>query len=314
MQLYKSRDFGAYFSDTFSFLKKFGRHFYKNFLVVNGVFILLLMVLTYFFFKFYTEFIRATLNNPNDSTFIDSYLNDNGLAFGLLGLAFLLVAIFMGVITYSFTPIYIGLVERNSGSNFDTSEIIKAIRANFGRIVVFCLISIALFIPLLAVLFIVIVILAFTFIGIVLMPLPIAFIMLLYHTTFMEYLNSNKGFFESMGYAYNLIKTRFWASVGCVLLFYIMLQVLQTIVTMVPYIAGMASIFTNPQSFEANPQESLTTMFTVMTVVFVLSFLLSLLGNCILQMNQAIIYYSLKEEAENIGSKSIIDEIGAAQE
>lgn len=314
MQLYKSRDFGAYFSDTFSFLKKFGGHFYKNYLVINGVFILVLMVLAYFFFKFYMEFIGATLNNPNGSTFIDSYLNDNGAAFAIIGVVFLFVAIFMGLITFSFTPIYFGLVERSNGPNFGTSEIVQALRANFGRIVVFWLISIALFIPLFAVLFIVIMILAFTFIGIVLVPLPIAFIMLLYHSTFMEYLNSNKGFFESMGYAYNLIKTRFWASVGCVLLFYIMLQVLQTIVTMVPYIAGMASIFTNPQSFEANPQESLTTMFTVLTIVFVLTFLLSLLGNCILQMNQAIIYYSLKEETENIGSKSIIDEIGAAQE
>ena len=34
MQLFKTRDFGLLFSDTFTFLKEYGSHYIKNYLLV----------------------------------------------------------------------------------------------------------------------------------------------------------------------------------------------------------------------------------------------------------------------------------------
>jgi len=49
MQLYKSRDFSAFFQDTFAFLKQNGKHYFKHYFIVNGIFLMILMVLGYFF-------------------------------------------------------------------------------------------------------------------------------------------------------------------------------------------------------------------------------------------------------------------------
>ena len=45
MQLYKSRGFGEYFQDTFAFLKQNGKHLFKHFFIINGIFLLILMVI-----------------------------------------------------------------------------------------------------------------------------------------------------------------------------------------------------------------------------------------------------------------------------
>ena len=69
MQLYKSRDFSAFFQDTFTFLKQNGKHYFKHFFIVNGIFLLILMVIGYFLTKFYSEFLFGGVLQGGNSKF-----------------------------------------------------------------------------------------------------------------------------------------------------------------------------------------------------------------------------------------------------
>lgn len=51
----------------------------------------------------------------------------------------------------------------------------------------------------------------------------------------------------------------------------------------------------------------------LMIIIFVLSYLVGLVINLIVQVNQGIVFYSLKEDIENINTKSDIDLIGSGE-
>ena len=125
MQLYKSRGFSEYFGDTFSFLKTNGSHFFKHYFIITGVFLLILLVFGYFVTQFYTEFLASTLNNSNTNAF-EEYMNNNGGLFIIFIIVFFIIALFAGVISYGYMPIYLQLYTKNSSKNFGTTEIINA--------------------------------------------------------------------------------------------------------------------------------------------------------------------------------------------
>ena len=62
-----------------------------------------------------------------------------------------------------------------------------------------------------------------------------------------------------------------------------------------------------------NPQEIAGTMTVMMIAIFLLTFLVSSILNVIVQLNQGIVFYSLKEDNENINTKSVIDQIGSGE-
>ena len=155
--------------------------------------------------------------------------------------------------------------------------------------------------------------LVITIIGIFLLPLLIGLVMLLYTGTLIEYLEGKKGFFDCFGYAWKLITTKFWAAVGCVGIFYFMSYVVQQIVTLIPYIFGMASMFTTIEDGNNNPTQMMDSMSVVMMVVFFVSFIVGTILGTIVNLNQGIVIYSLKEENENINTISDIDLIGSGE-
>ena len=60
-----------------------------------------------------------------------------------------------------------------------------------------------------------------------------------------------------------------------------------------------------------NTNEQTLTAITLMTITYMVAFFINLIMVTVLQMNESIIYFSLKEETENINTKSVIDEIGS---
>ena len=50
-QLYKKRDFNELVSDTFDFFKIHGKNYFKNYFIINGGFLLILVVLLYFVYE-----------------------------------------------------------------------------------------------------------------------------------------------------------------------------------------------------------------------------------------------------------------------
>ena len=120
MQLYKTRDFSEFFQDTFTFLKSNGKHFFKNYLIINGFFLIIMMVMMYFFTKFYTSMIFGGLLG-NGPTMVDEYMNENFGLFIILILVFILVALIAAIISFSFVPLYLKLYSEHGSQNFGTS-------------------------------------------------------------------------------------------------------------------------------------------------------------------------------------------------
>jgi len=312
-QLYKSRDFGALFQDTFAFLKKSGGHLFKHFFLVNGLFLLILSVLGYFFTKFYTDIVFGGILNGSSSS-MDSYLNDNAGLFVLLAVTFITVGLTAAVVSYSYIPIYLKLYDKHRGTSFGTNHILSAYKTNIIKILKFLLCGLVIAIPMFIGLGLVSFMLIITIIGIFAMPLVIGFVALFYQMTLMEYLNSKKGIWDSFGYSLSLIGQKFWISISCVGIFYLMSYIVQNIMTLIPYIFGMASLFTsvNTES-QPNNDEIGATMTVIMLALFFVSFIFGSVLNVITQLNQGIVFYSLKEENENINTKSVIDQIGSGE-
>lgn len=314
MQLYKSRGFGEYFQDTFTFLKTHGKHFYKHFFIINGIFLLILMVMGYFFSKFYVDFIFGGIIGSNGSNALDEYINQNAGLFFLMLFLFLTVGLIAGIISYSYVPIYLKLYSKNGDSHFTATDIINTYKANIGKIFFFLLFAIAIVIPTVIIAGILMFVLTITLIGILLLPLVIGGISLFYQGTLMEYLDHKKGVWESFGYTWKLISSKFWAAIGCVGLFYLMSYVAQQVVSLIPYVFGMVNLFTEMESGVNPDPQDIGKMFTIiMLAMFLLTFLVSTFLNLIVQLNQGIVFYSLKEENENINTKSDIDLIGSGE-
>ncbi|MDG5492962.1 hypothetical protein [Psychroserpens sp. SPM9] len=313
MQLYKSRGFGEYFQDTFAFLKHNGKHLFKHFFIINGIFLLILMVMGYFFSKFYTDVIFNSLIYDSPSV-VDKYMNENAGLFILLIFIFVIVALIAAVIAYAFIPIYLKLYADRDGKNFNATDIIKVYKASIGKILVYliCGILIGLVVGIIA--GITAFILTITIIGILLLPLVIGAVSLLYQGALMEYLHNKKGIWDSFGYSWKLMSSKFWAAIGCVGLFYLMSYITQQVVSLIPYIFGMVNLFTDMQpGVNPDPNAIGRSVTILMLAIFLLTFLISSILNVIVQLNQGIVFYSLKEEHENINTKSDIDLIGSGE-
>ena len=109
MELYKSRGFSEFFQDTFAFIKQNGKHFFREYFIINGIFLLVLAVLGYFFTKFYSDFVFGSILNNKRTTLLDEYLNDNFVLFMAMVFVFVIVAIIAGIVSYAFPFIYLKL-------------------------------------------------------------------------------------------------------------------------------------------------------------------------------------------------------------
>lgn len=314
MQLYKSRGFSAFFQDTFSFIKQNGKHYFKHFFIINGIFLLILMVIGYFISKFYSEFLfSGVLQGGNNNTVVDDFMNENFGVFIILVIVFIVFGLIAGLISYSYTAIYLKLYSENHGKNFDTQQIIQVYKQHIGNLFVFLICSIIIGIPLMVVLGIGVFVLAITIIGFLLMPILLGAFMLFYNMTLMEYLQQKRGIWDSFGYAWTLMTKKFWVAVGSVGIFYLIAYVAQNVITLVPYIFFMGSLFTTVPEGNTSPEEIGASLMIMMLVVFFITFIVGIILNNITQLNQGIVFYSLKEENENINTKSVIDQIGSGE-
>ena len=315
-ELYKQRNFSENISDTIKFFKSFGKHYFKNYFIINGVLLMILMVMVYFISKVYLEFIMSMTQtqNPNPDFFSNYFSENIGIFIGVFVL-FLFITILLSVVNIAYPIIYLDLIDKKNGNNFTHSDIIKELKNNFSRIFVFILGLIFIVTPLLLIAFAISIALCFILIGI-----PILFILIFATTSFValsfqEYMVKKIGFFESLGVGYNLVKQNFWTTVGTTFVMAFLIQTIQGIITMVPYIIGMILIFTSSQNVAENdPTQAMGTFSILFTVIMVASILLSYIFNNFQMITQGLIYYSLREENEENNSKSQIDLIGTDSE
>lgn len=311
-QLFKKRNFSELVGDTFTFFKMHGKHYYRNYFIINGGFLLVLLVLAYFMMNILFDGLFSNLNGAFGSrgNGFDSYINDNLPLIIGLGIFAGIVMLFLSILSFAFPVAYLKLQEKEA--DFSTNQIIAELKSKIGKIVVFFIASIFVLIPIGAVLMAICFALVFLIIGIPLVFIIGPALMCWFSLSFYEYISTEKNYFEALGNGFTLLKQKFWPSVGSAAVMYLMTQIGIGIFTMIPYIIGVFSLFTsgsfdNPENF--NPEN--LSFFTIMQgVTMVVMLLMSFIFQNFILVNQGIIYYSLREENENNASKSEIDLIG----
>ena len=308
--LFKKREFSDYVSDTFQFFRVTGKHYLKSYFTICGIMLLLLVVFSYFLFQVYFDFFLNFGKTNNNADFFQNYVQNN-IPIIIGGAVFMfLFIVLMSMLNYAIPVIYMELYAKNKGNNFETKDILAKFKANFGRILVFFLGLIFLITPLLMLVFVLLVLLCFILIGIPLLLLAVPTAVSWITLSFYEYLNHDKGFFESLGSGFRHIKNQYFPNVGSLIIMYIIIQIGMSVFTIIPYMFGMVSIITSTQNQTAT-NDSVSTVKILFTIVMVISILMSYILNNLLLINQGLVYYSRREFDENISSQDSIDLIGS---
>ena len=288
MQLLKVRDFSEFFSDTFTFIKENAAHFFINFFTINSLFILGYGLYNYFVSKLATN--AMTDFNP-------MYI-----------FLFFVVFIILAIVYWSFTPVYMILYQQK-GTEFSSGDILSFMSQNIGKMLVFLLFSFFMALVLLIPLILGTILLAITIVGILAIPLLFAAMSLWFQLAFMEYMSSDKSYFDAFGYGFTLFTKKFWATIGSN-------AIMQLVIMVVYYlIAGSFGLFSAFSNITVDPQGSSAMIenFMASPVMLVLSVVL-IVVMVVVNINAGIIYFSQKEFLEGIQAKSSIDDIGKHDE
>ncbi len=307
-RLFKQRNFSDIFNDTFGFLRATGKNYFRNYIIVNSPFLILLLVLTYFMGKIFYEAAISSFGSTQSNRVIEEFFDDNlAYFFTTLGIMMVIFVIMM-MLNYSYPVIYMKLYE--DGKEPQTADIIKELKRCIGKIMLFVLLWFISFLPAL-------VLIGFVFVFLIVLIIGIPFAILLMAAffswmtlAFYNYLNTDDGYFESFSKGLSMMTAKFWTHAGSTAIFVIMIYILQFAISLIPNLFGMASMFT--------PEGSEESLLSVMGIVMLISFIITtianyLLGNLI-YINQGMIYYSYRDERENRSAHTEIDLIGSNDE
>lgn len=317
MQLYQRRDFGSLIGDTLTFFKQNGKNYFKNFFIINGLLILLLLV---FIFVLYGQVIAQAFqgNLSGQRYYFEEYLQQNsGILIGGTVLFMILIVAF-SVIMYSFPVIYLKLYGEDTSKKIQPDQILKELKINIRRILVFILGCIFVFIPLVMVLMMMVSLLMALIIGFLLLPfiMPVLFNVMnfmLYHLY-----NSKDNFFTSLSYAvraqfsylHAAQGSPFWKYWGSTLIMVFMYYVITMIFTLVPTMILMGGSLVNSQGFGAASGEN--TAFAILMFVFqFLAMAVSLLLYNFIFVNGGLQYYDSRTDLHRNVHLSEIDTIGS---
>lgn len=314
-ELLKKRGLSEYISDTFTFFKIFGKHFFKNYIIINGGFLLILCVLMYFLFKVYFEVLFSVSGAPGGSYFLEYFNNNFGIFIGSI-ILFGVLIIILSLLNIAYPILYLQLIQEKGDNNFTASDLIVLLKQNTGRLLKFFIGSVFILFPIMIISFVILFLLCFILIGIPLIMIAMPAFIAWGHLSLYTYLTEKTGFFASLKKGFSLLKQEFWAITATTFIMLMLIQMVQGAITMIPYIIGMVLFFTsaNASQFNISQPDGLSALGIFVTVIFLFAIILSYLFNNLIIVNQGIIYYSLREENENLTSVSQIDLIGTDNE
>jgi hypothetical protein len=307
-QLYKSRTFGEYISETFDFLRADGKHFFTQFFTILGVPVLIMAFSLYYGMKFYFNFILSTSFNGGNMEELQALASNNLPLFIILILLFFIVTMVLSMMMYSFPVLYLKLYTEKRGSNFETKDILNEFKNNFGRILIY---FILMFFTMLIIMFIIIIPLIISIITIIGPFIIIAAIYLFNILSLYIYLNNPEmGFMDSISTCFEQIKKNFWPTIGAVAIMYLITSIVSGIFSMIGGGINMAEMMTTLQNNSIPEEEEfgIKTILeaTLTTLAYVVQYTLMNLP----LLTGGLIYYSMQENNENFNVKSEIDLIG----
>lgn len=303
-QLYKQREFSSYISDTIAFFKIYWKNFFGNYIVITGGVLALLCLFYFFIFR---DLFSALLNTANDGVGYDIsyYFSDNPA----LLIFFLMIVVILGILfsiySTSYAVIYLKLTEETNRTDFTSSEIFERIKSFLPKIIRFTLFSLITFFPLITVATLFSVVLMFLVVGIFILLLLIPVAMVWFTQSLYVYLLHEVSFFDAMKQGWKILfSKKFWHIVGSVTAVYLVLSVVQSMITIIPYFFVMISfLFSGKGQLDDD-------FGIILSIIYIVSIVLSYIFSNFLTVNQGMVYYSTLEQTDHIQALSEIDLIG----
>ncbi|KQT21896.1 hypothetical protein ASG31_00700 [Chryseobacterium sp. Leaf404] len=313
---YKNRDFGSFITDSFAFFKFNGKNYFKNFILINGMVLILLVLVMYFGFReLLGQFFNGNLEGQ--SYFFERYFEDNlGLTI-ITGIIIMLIYSFLMMLNFLYPVFYMKRVA-NGQKLVSVEDIISDLKTNSRKLIQLYFGLILLVIPAAFVLFAISYAMVLILIGI---PVILFIVPTLFNAiTFLVYdfIYTNRGFFGSLSYAIRSQfsyangreKTPYWKYWGSTIILFVLYYVITSVFTAIPMVILMMRLATttSDNGFEQNPFEG--GFGAVIMVVYGISVIISALLMNVLYINSGLLYFDSRrdlhqkleiEEIESIG-------------
>jgi hypothetical protein len=316
MQIYKKRDFGSFISDSFTFFKWYGKNYFKNFILLNGVLLILMVIVIVLGFREFFGVIFGS-NISGQSYYLEQYFSDNLGMFVVLGIFLFILSTALMTINLLFPVFYMKRIAE--GKTFiKTDDLLGDFKTHIRKVFTLYLGLTLLVMPAATVLFGISYILVLLIIGLALM---LFLVPNLFNTvTFLcyDYFNGNRGFFESLSYA---IRSQFsypngresspyWKYWGATLIMGMLFYIVSSIFTAVPMVIYMIKLGTSAPdgNFEQNPLGG--SFAIVFFFIYGISTLVSTLLMNILYINSGLMYYDSRTDLHQKMELAEIETIG----
>ena len=304
IQLKQRRDIGDMITAFFDFFKLNLAPFLNLFIRYNGLFILGYLGVSYLMVTGFVGSIRST---PD----IDGTINtaDQQMMFGLGLIGFVLLFIITAILNYSLAAAYMVSYEKSENTEVSRAQVWSIISNNLGRIIVFILLLIMIYVGVLIV-------------GVIISFVPVlgtfAYYGLMVGFTswmgmsFMAMLHKGLDVTGSFSEGWKLMIKYFWKCVLVNLVVGILLMVLLVLVFTIPgVLIGVYAFHASETGVDLANSPVATVIWTIaLTIVLILS----CLNQAVSQFSNGILYFSLYEETYNEHTRKMIDQIGAGEE
>ena len=105
IQFYKKRDFGTFISDSFAFFKFYGKNYFKNFLLLNGLLLILMVVVIVLGFREFFGVLFGS-NISGESYYLEQFFTDNLGLFIVSGILLFILSTALMTINLLFPVFY----------------------------------------------------------------------------------------------------------------------------------------------------------------------------------------------------------------
>lgn len=317
MQFYKKREFGAFISDSFQFFKLYGKNYFKNYILINGLLLILTLAVVIFGFKeIFGQLVGSNVNG--ESYYFERYFSENAGMLIVAGILVFLLFVILAIVNYLYPVFYMKRIAEGA-QKVKTDEILGDFKKNAGRIFKMCIGMLFILLP------ISMIVLGFSYL-LLLIIIGFFLILLVYPTTFnvsaflmYDYFNTKRGFIGSLSYslrsqfsyANGNEKSPYWKYWGASIIMFIIMYMVTSVFTFVPMIFMYGSILTSAPdgNFEENPFTG--AMGILFFVLYGISIMASLILSNLMYINAGLMYYDSRtdlhqkvelEEIETIGS------------
>ena len=315
MQFYKKRDFGALISDTFNFVKLYGKNYFKNYFVINGLLIILMAVLVFFGFKNFFSLIFEGIGGNSAS--IGRYFLENIVQIIFTSLFIFLVFILISVVNYSYPVLYLKRLTETGNKNIAVDEIMSDVKKNIGKIFKLFLGFVFIIIPLYLAVYGLSYTVTYRIQGLYLLLFVFLTPVMTNVVNFLiyDYFNREKGFFSSLSYAirsqfsyqqYNQ-KSPFWKYWGTTVILYILQQV---VAYALAFILVFIIILSLGLSLNMSSAETFYITLVLTVMAYPLIIIISLIMSNFISLCSGFMYYDSRTDLHREMDLTEIDSIG----